>query len=169
MKCPRSVDFDPELPRYPTGKLIKRLLQGSLLEGTPEPDPLSGAPQSSAAHTATLETMLDRGLTHIALPVSDLDKSLEFYSKYADMKVVHSRHQRELRHPGGVDQRQDPSLRDRPDRDGKGRSTRCARRPIWESAAPPGRRWTAWSPRRRARDERSSDPPTRPTPSATGR
>jgi catechol 2,3-dioxygenase-like lactoylglutathione lyase family enzyme len=35
--------------------------------------------------------MTDRGLTHVALPVSDLDKSLEFYSKYADMKVVHSR------------------------------------------------------------------------------
>lgn len=35
--------------------------------------------------------MSDRGLTHIALPVSNLDKSLEFYSKYANMKVVHSR------------------------------------------------------------------------------
>jgi predicted lactoylglutathione lyase len=35
--------------------------------------------------------MSDRGLTHVALPVSNLDKSLEFYSKYADMKVVHSR------------------------------------------------------------------------------
>jgi catechol 2,3-dioxygenase-like lactoylglutathione lyase family enzyme len=35
--------------------------------------------------------MSDRGLTHIALPVSDLDKSLEFYAKYANMQVVHSR------------------------------------------------------------------------------
>jgi catechol 2,3-dioxygenase-like lactoylglutathione lyase family enzyme len=35
--------------------------------------------------------MTDRGLTHVGLPVSNLDKSLEFYSKYADMKVVHSR------------------------------------------------------------------------------
>lgn len=35
--------------------------------------------------------MSDRGLTHIALPVSNLDKSLEFYAKYADMMVVHSR------------------------------------------------------------------------------
>ena len=26
-KCPRSVDFDPELPRLPTGKLYKRLLR----------------------------------------------------------------------------------------------------------------------------------------------
>jgi acyl-CoA synthetase (AMP-forming)/AMP-acid ligase II len=26
-KCPRSVDFDPELPRQPTGKLYKRLLR----------------------------------------------------------------------------------------------------------------------------------------------
>jgi long-chain acyl-CoA synthetase len=26
-KCPRSVDFDPELPRLPTGKLYKRILR----------------------------------------------------------------------------------------------------------------------------------------------
>ena len=26
-KCPRSVDFEPELPRHPTGKLYKRLLR----------------------------------------------------------------------------------------------------------------------------------------------
>jgi long-chain acyl-CoA synthetase len=27
VKCPKSVDFDPELPRHPTGKLYKRLLR----------------------------------------------------------------------------------------------------------------------------------------------
>ena len=27
MKCPRSIDFRPELPRHPTGKLYKRLLK----------------------------------------------------------------------------------------------------------------------------------------------
>ena len=26
-KCPRSVDFDAEMPRHPTGKLYKRLLK----------------------------------------------------------------------------------------------------------------------------------------------
>ncbi len=26
-KCPRTVDFDPELPRLPTGKLYKRVLR----------------------------------------------------------------------------------------------------------------------------------------------
>ena len=26
-KCPRSVDFEEELPRHPTGKLYKRLLR----------------------------------------------------------------------------------------------------------------------------------------------
>jgi acyl-coenzyme A synthetase/AMP-(fatty) acid ligase len=26
-KCPRTVDFDAELPRQPTGKLYKRLLR----------------------------------------------------------------------------------------------------------------------------------------------
>jgi acyl-CoA synthetase (AMP-forming)/AMP-acid ligase II len=27
VKCPRSVDFRPELPRHPTGKLYKRILK----------------------------------------------------------------------------------------------------------------------------------------------
>jgi acyl-coenzyme A synthetase/AMP-(fatty) acid ligase len=27
IKCPRSVEFEPELPRTPTGKLLKRLLR----------------------------------------------------------------------------------------------------------------------------------------------
>jgi long-chain acyl-CoA synthetase len=27
LKCPRSIDFEPELPRHPTGKLYKRLLR----------------------------------------------------------------------------------------------------------------------------------------------
>ncbi|NET91631.1 MAG: acyl-CoA synthetase, partial [Kamptonema sp. SIO1D9] len=27
VKCPRSVDFDPALPRHPTGKLYKRLVR----------------------------------------------------------------------------------------------------------------------------------------------
>lgn len=36
--------------------------------------------------------MADLGLTHIALPVSDLDASVAFYSRYASMKVIHRRH-----------------------------------------------------------------------------
>jgi catechol 2,3-dioxygenase-like lactoylglutathione lyase family enzyme len=35
--------------------------------------------------------MVDVGLTHIALPVTDLDKSIQFYSVYAGMQVVHRR------------------------------------------------------------------------------
>lgn len=35
--------------------------------------------------------MIDIGLTHIALPASDVDQSVEFYSKYAGMKVLHRR------------------------------------------------------------------------------
>ncbi|MFM7093184.1 MAG: AMP-binding enzyme, partial [Actinomycetota bacterium] len=27
LKCPRSIDFRPDLPRHPTGKLYKRLLK----------------------------------------------------------------------------------------------------------------------------------------------
>jgi long-chain acyl-CoA synthetase len=27
LKCPRSIDFEAELPRHPTGKLYKRLIR----------------------------------------------------------------------------------------------------------------------------------------------
>src|SRR4029450_5674668 len=33
VKCPRSVDFRPELPRHPTGKLYKRLLKDEYWTG----------------------------------------------------------------------------------------------------------------------------------------
>ena len=35
--------------------------------------------------------MYDRGLTHVALPVSHLEESLAFYARYARMEVVHRR------------------------------------------------------------------------------
>jgi len=35
--------------------------------------------------------MVDTGLTHIALPVSQLKRSIEFYQTYAEMQVVHQR------------------------------------------------------------------------------
>jgi acyl-CoA synthetase (AMP-forming)/AMP-acid ligase II len=35
IKCPRSVDFEEELPRHPTGKLYKRLLKDRYWEGHP--------------------------------------------------------------------------------------------------------------------------------------
>jgi len=34
---------------------------------------------------------MDKGLTHIALTVSDLEKSIRFYEKYASMSVAHKR------------------------------------------------------------------------------
>jgi catechol 2,3-dioxygenase-like lactoylglutathione lyase family enzyme len=34
---------------------------------------------------------VDRGLSHVALPVTDVDSSIDFYSRYADMEVVHRR------------------------------------------------------------------------------
>ena len=37
--------------------------------------------------------MPDVGLTHIALPVSDMDRSVAFYERYAGMQVVHRRPQ----------------------------------------------------------------------------
>jgi len=33
----------------------------------------------------------DQGVTHIALPVRDLDASIDFYERFADMHVVHRR------------------------------------------------------------------------------
>jgi catechol 2,3-dioxygenase-like lactoylglutathione lyase family enzyme len=38
---------------------------------------------------------IDRGLTHVALPVTDLDASLDFYRRFADMEVVHRRRDEE--------------------------------------------------------------------------
>ncbi len=40
--------------------------------------------------------MPDFGLTHIALVVTDMDRSVEFYAKYADTQVVHRRPQSSL-------------------------------------------------------------------------
>lgn len=38
-----------------------------------------------------METKIDLGATHVALPATDVDRSAEFYARYADMKVVHRR------------------------------------------------------------------------------
>ena len=35
--------------------------------------------------------MADLGLTHVALPVTDAERSVAFYAKYAGMQVVHRR------------------------------------------------------------------------------
>jgi long-chain acyl-CoA synthetase len=35
LKCPRSVDFEAQLPRTPTGKLLKRLLRDRYWTGPP--------------------------------------------------------------------------------------------------------------------------------------
>jgi catechol 2,3-dioxygenase-like lactoylglutathione lyase family enzyme len=35
--------------------------------------------------------MSEIGLTHIPLPVSDVERSIEFYSTYAGMQVIHRR------------------------------------------------------------------------------
>lgn len=35
--------------------------------------------------------MTDVGLTHVALPVTDLDESADFYDRYARMQIVHRR------------------------------------------------------------------------------
>jgi len=54
----------------------------------------SSAPATSGPRDApyAADAMpIDRGLTHVALPVADLDASLDFYRRFADMEVVHRR------------------------------------------------------------------------------
>ena len=34
---------------------------------------------------------IDLGLTHIALPAANIDRSIEFYATYANMQVIHRR------------------------------------------------------------------------------
>lgn len=37
--------------------------------------------------------MPDTGFTHVALPVTDLDRSVAFYARFTDLRVVHRRRQ----------------------------------------------------------------------------
>lgn len=37
------------------------------------------------------DSTTDLGATHVGLPVTDLDRSIDFYERYASMKVVHRR------------------------------------------------------------------------------
>jgi catechol 2,3-dioxygenase-like lactoylglutathione lyase family enzyme len=41
--------------------------------------------------TLLLTMRSDHGFTHVALPVGDIEASLDFYRRYADMDVVHRR------------------------------------------------------------------------------
>ena len=41
--------------------------------------------------------MIQTKLTHLALHISDLDKSVDFYSKFTDMKKVHERYDEETK------------------------------------------------------------------------
>jgi lactoylglutathione lyase len=45
------------------------------------------------ADGSAIDNVVDVGLTHVALEVSDLDRSIEFYARYARMEVVHRRAQ----------------------------------------------------------------------------
>jgi catechol 2,3-dioxygenase-like lactoylglutathione lyase family enzyme len=57
----------------------------------------NGAWQVIAGHSSAVQAEVpalpttDLGLTHIALPVTDIDNSIRFYAAYASMQVVHCR------------------------------------------------------------------------------
>ncbi len=57
----------------------------------------NGAWQVVAGHSSVVQaeppiaTTIDIGLTHLALPVADVDKSVQFYAAYASMQVIHRR------------------------------------------------------------------------------
>lgn len=48
-------------------------------------------PVESNKHAASGTDHKDIGVTHVALPVASVDRSIEFYSRYAGMQVVHRR------------------------------------------------------------------------------
>lgn len=50
-------------------------------------DPFPG----NNCYTLRMEAKIDHGLTHVALPATDVDRSAAFYARYAKMKVVHRR------------------------------------------------------------------------------
>jgi catechol 2,3-dioxygenase-like lactoylglutathione lyase family enzyme len=56
------------------------------------PDGKAASPRAARAPRTLLLTMrIDHGFTHVALPVGDIEASLDFYRRYADMDVVHRR------------------------------------------------------------------------------
>jgi catechol 2,3-dioxygenase-like lactoylglutathione lyase family enzyme len=48
-------------------------------------------PEPTDAVAGSTDHPVDHGFTHIALQVADLDRSLAFYQRYADMTPVHRR------------------------------------------------------------------------------
>ena len=56
----------------------------------------------SNADRESVRRGVDVGATHLALVVSDLERSMAFYARYAGMQVVHRRHD-----PGGRPARDD--------------------------------------------------------------
>lgn len=62
-------------------------------EGGGPSDRGAGGPVGSGPMTAADRTAsgIDLGLTHVALCVTDLDRSIAFYERFADLAVVHRR------------------------------------------------------------------------------
>ena len=53
---------------------------------------LAGVPPRASDRGVTLAVMSDRGLTHVALTVRDISRSVDFYREFGGFEVVHERH-----------------------------------------------------------------------------
>ena len=62
IKCPRSIDFEAELPRHPTGKLYKRLLRDRYWQGHASRNTIADPGHASGrGRTARVERSGSRG------------------------------------------------------------------------------------------------------------
>jgi catechol 2,3-dioxygenase-like lactoylglutathione lyase family enzyme len=69
----------------------RRRGRGELPGETEEPGDTGAS--GAGADMSVVDDVVDVGLTHVALEVTDLDRSIEFYARYAKMEVVHRRAQ----------------------------------------------------------------------------
>jgi catechol 2,3-dioxygenase-like lactoylglutathione lyase family enzyme len=74
------------------GGLVAPLFRWRRSRGETE-EPGDTGTQGAGGDENAVDDVVDTGLTHVALEVTDLDRSIEFYARYAKMEVVHRRDQ----------------------------------------------------------------------------
>ena len=112
--------------------------------------------------------MPDVGLTHIALPVTDLEASLQFYETYANMRVVHSGGNNPTPRVAWPGFRTEPDLLSSCCWKCQPSNTPCDRRLIWALLARRAKPWTASATWRGMPASYRKSPPIPVPPSAIG-